>query len=151
MKKLLALLAFTSLINQKGFTQTALQNRQALPLIGWTHFHCLLLRNAKGITHVAYASHFSCTAIVACERIIAGENSYRLLRNYTSIQAAAKEAGMPGLYGEIHYRYSIEHGFALGEPAARFVRRSVIFIYLIILNRKFIYDAGDFYISTGSF
>lgn len=81
MKKLLVLLAFTSLINQKGFNQTSQQNIQAHPLTEWMDFHCRLLRNAKGIAHVAYARHFSYTAIAAYESIIAGNTAYRSLAN----------------------------------------------------------------------
>ncbi|MGB8194031.1 MAG: vanadium-dependent haloperoxidase [Chitinophagaceae bacterium] len=48
-------------------------------------------------------------------------------RSYTSVKDAAREAGMSRLYGGIHYRYSIEQGFVLGERAARHVLRSVKF------------------------
>src|SRR5215207_2024881 len=40
-------------------------------------------------------------------------------RSYPSLQAVAKEAGYSRLYGGIHYRYSIEQGFVLGELAAK--------------------------------
>jgi hypothetical protein len=48
-------------------------------------------------------------------------------RNYTSLQNVAKEAGMSRLYGGIHYRYSIEQGFALGERAAKHIDANVSF------------------------
>lgn len=48
-------------------------------------------------------------------------------RTYTSLQNVAKEAGMSRLYGGIHYRYSIEQGFKLGERAAKHVTENVNF------------------------
>ena len=48
-------------------------------------------------------------------------------RSYASIQAAAQDAGLSRLYGGIHYRYSIEQGFLLGEQTAKFVNDSIRF------------------------
>jgi membrane-associated phospholipid phosphatase len=48
-------------------------------------------------------------------------------RTYSTLQDAAHEAGYSRLYGGIHYRYSIEQGFLLGEAAARHVDKSVQF------------------------
>jgi hypothetical protein len=48
-------------------------------------------------------------------------------RNFESLQQAAKEAGMSRLYGGIHYRYSIEQGFILGENVAKLVSKSISF------------------------
>ena len=44
-----------------------------------------------------------------------------------TMQGVAKEAGMSRLYGGIHYRYSIEQGFKLGERAAKHVNANVSF------------------------
>jgi hypothetical protein len=46
-------------------------------------------------------------------------------RRYASLMDAAREAGFSRLYGGIHYRYSIEEGFRLGEETARHVLRSL--------------------------
>ena len=48
-------------------------------------------------------------------------------RKFQSLQAVASEAGISRLYGGIHYRYSIEQGFILGEAAARLLNKSVSF------------------------
>ncbi len=48
-------------------------------------------------------------------------------RTYASLQEAAREAGLSRLYGGIHYRYSIEQGFTLGEETARHVDKAVRF------------------------
>lgn len=48
-------------------------------------------------------------------------------RNYLSLQEVAQEAGLSRLYGGIHYRYSIEQGFILGEATARHIDRSIRF------------------------
>ena len=48
-------------------------------------------------------------------------------RTYPSLLAAAREAGLSRLYGGIHYRYSIEQGFLIGEKVARFVDTSISF------------------------
>jgi hypothetical protein len=48
-------------------------------------------------------------------------------RDFPSLQDAAKEAGMSRLYGGIHYRYSIEQGFLLGEKTARHIIDNIIF------------------------
>ena len=48
-------------------------------------------------------------------------------RIYPSLQAAAREAGLSRLYGGIHYRYSIEQGFLIGEKVARYVDSSLSF------------------------
>ena len=48
-------------------------------------------------------------------------------RSYPSLQEAAKEAGYSRLYGDIHYRYSIEQGFLLGAAAAQKVLEEVKF------------------------
>ena len=48
-------------------------------------------------------------------------------RKYSSLQEAAKEAGISRLYGGIHYRYSIEQGFLLGEKTARHIIENIIF------------------------
>jgi hypothetical protein len=59
------------------------------------------------------------------------DNSYTDIgmkeRTYNSLQDAAREAGLSRLYGGIHYRYSIEQGFILGEKTARFIDQSITF------------------------
>lgn len=59
------------------------------------------------------------------------DNSYEDIgmpeRKFTSLQEAAREAGLSRLYGGIHYRYSIEEGFKLGEAVAQLLEGSVSF------------------------
>jgi hypothetical protein len=59
------------------------------------------------------------------------DNSYTDIgmaeRTYNSIREAAREAGMSRMYGGIHYRYSIEKGFELGEKAARHMMKTIQF------------------------
>jgi len=50
-------------------------------------------------------------------------------RTYGSLQDVAKEAGLSRLYGGIHYRYSIEQGYLLGEAAANHVLKKIHFQY----------------------
>jgi hypothetical protein len=59
------------------------------------------------------------------------DNSYEDIgmpeRKFSSLQEAAREAGLSRLYGGIHYRYSIEEGFKLGEAVAQLLEGSVSF------------------------
>jgi hypothetical protein len=59
------------------------------------------------------------------------DNSYTDIgmaeRNYLSLQNVAHEAGLSRLYGGIHYRYSIEQGFLLGEATAKHIDQSIRF------------------------
>ena len=59
------------------------------------------------------------------------DNSYTDIgmpaRSYSSIQNAAKEAGLSRLYGGIHYRYSIDQGLTLGEVTAKHVDQTIRF------------------------
>lgn len=48
-------------------------------------------------------------------------------RKFSSLLAVAKEAGISRLYGGIHYRYSIEQGFTLGEAVANLLNKSISF------------------------
>ena len=48
-------------------------------------------------------------------------------RSYLSLQDVAREAGLSRLYGGIHYRYSIEQGFILGEATAKHIDQSIRF------------------------
>jgi PAP2 superfamily len=61
------------------------------------------------------------------------DNSYIVLgmpeRKYASLQEAAKEAGLSRMYGGIHYRYSIDQGFVLGEKIARHVDKALHFLF----------------------
>jgi PAP2 superfamily len=76
------------------------------------------------------------------------DNSYTGLgmpeRKYTSLQEAAKEAGFSRLYGGIHYRYSIEQGFVLGEKTARHVDKALRFRFNPWLNQKHLLSAYAF-------
>jgi PAP2 superfamily len=48
-------------------------------------------------------------------------------RSFTSLQEAAHEAGLSRLYGGIHYRYSIEQGFVLGEKIGNYIDSTLQF------------------------
>jgi hypothetical protein len=83
----------------------------------------------------AHATISHAAAIALCK--LFGENcsvtdkSYKDIgmpeRTYASLQEVSKEAGFSRLYGGIHYRYSIEEGFVLGEQAAKYVDRLLRF------------------------
>lgn len=83
----------------------------------------------------AHATLSNAAAVALCatfgEACAVTDNSYIDIgmreRSYSSLRDAAREAGMSRLYGGIHYVYSIEQGFVLGEAAAKFVERSVRF------------------------
>jgi hypothetical protein len=81
----------------------------------------------------ATLSYAAATALCAMfgEACAVTDNSYMDIgmteRSYASLRDAAKEAGMSRLYGGIHYRYSIEQGFLLGEAAAKYTDKILRF------------------------
>jgi hypothetical protein len=83
----------------------------------------------------AHATLSNAAAIALCsifgEKCAVTDNSYTDIgmnqRTYYSIQEVAKEAGLSRLYGGIHYRYSIEQGFMLGEQTASFISKAISF------------------------
>lgn len=83
----------------------------------------------------AHATLSYAAAVALCamfgEACAVSDNSYTDIgmteRSYASLRDAAKEAGMSRLYGGIHYRYSIEQGFILGEAAAKYAEKTLRF------------------------
>jgi hypothetical protein len=92
MKKILILVALTTSIavgaqKHKAYSSDILTD--------WMNLHCKMVRNAKGIAHVAYSRHFAYTAIAAYETVVASDASYRSLKNQlnglTELPPAPKE------------------------------------------------------------
>lgn len=83
----------------------------------------------------AHATLSNAAAVALCamfgEACAVVDNSYIDIgmseRSFASLREAAKEAGMSRLYGGIHYRYSIEQGFVLGEAVAKYADRTIRF------------------------
>ena len=77
MKKILILVALTTSI-AVGAQRTPYSSDI---LTDWMNLHCKMVRNAKGIAHVAYSRHFAYTAIAAYETVVASDASYRSLKS----------------------------------------------------------------------
>jgi len=83
----------------------------------------------------AHATLSNAAAMTLCtlfgESCAVTDNSYTDMgmneRKFVSLQEVAKEAGISRLYGGIHYRYSIEQGFVLGEAVAKHVSAVISF------------------------
>ena len=83
----------------------------------------------------AHATLSSAAAVALCSLFgndcKVTDNSYTDIgmpeRSYLSLQEVANEAGLSRLYGGIHYRYSIEQGFLLGEATAKHIDQSIRF------------------------
>jgi len=83
----------------------------------------------------AHATLSNAAAIALCtlfgESCAVTDNSYTDIgmneRRFASLQEVAREAGFSRLYGGIHYRYSIEQGFILGEAVAKLVSSVISF------------------------
>jgi|GEM_PF-3687029 len=78
---------FSIVILASGFATTVCaqeskseKNNSCLILTDWMQLHCHLVRNTKGIVHVAYSRHFSYTAIAVYQSIVGSNKNYRSLQ-----------------------------------------------------------------------
>src|SRR5215218_4850818 len=71
MKKQSLLLLLTLTVFYNGLAQNS-----ATILTDWMALHCRLVRQTKGIEHVAYSRHFCYTAIAAYESIVKSDATY---------------------------------------------------------------------------
>lgn len=92
----------------------------------------------------AHATLSNAAAMALCtlfgESCAVTDNSYTDIgmneRRFVSLQEVAREAGLSRLYGGIHYRYSIEQGFILGEAVAKHVSSVISFESQTKLKQK---------------
>lgn len=80
MKKMLLLFGFATII-ASAFAETSTRNKALSSelLSSWIDLHCRILRNAKGIAHVAYSRHFVYTSIATYESVVGSDATYRSL------------------------------------------------------------------------
>ena len=79
-------------------------------LTQWLDLHCRLVRQAKGIQHVAYSRHFSYSALAAYESLVAADQKHRSLGGQLNslenlpvvqVKGYAGPGGLNAAYAEI--------------------------------------------------
>jgi hypothetical protein len=67
-------------------------------LTAWIDLHCKMVRQAKGIAHVAYSRHFSYTSIAAYESIVASKPGYHSVAGQVNALAQLPSIKKKNLY-----------------------------------------------------
>jgi hypothetical protein len=102
MKKIIFSLILSSTFAISGVAQTS----SLLP--DWMELHSKMVRQAKGISHVAYSRHFAYTAIACYESVVGGNTSYIPIAN--QLNGSPVMPARPG--GEVYWPAALNAAYA---------------------------------------